>query len=75
MFRDSTDLGYVGAYSSESSRNCNTVAMQFLDTNVPAGTRTYTLHAKSETGTIDLHSSDKFSFATKSFITLTEIAQ
>ena len=75
MFRGSTDLGYVGAYSSESSRNCATVAMQFLDTNVPAGTHTYTLHAKSETGTVDLHSSDKFSFSTKSFITLTEIAQ
>jgi hypothetical protein len=47
--------------------------MQYLDTPGSAATHTYTLYAKKENGSVDLHDSDMIAEASKSFITCTEL--
>lgn len=75
LFRGSTDLGYIGSAAGDGGRLHTMVSMTFLDANVSAGSHTYTLHAKKENGSVDLHDSDMISETSKSFITLTELAQ
>ena len=75
LFRGSTDLGYIGSAACDGGRLHTMVSMTFLDANVSAGSHTYTLHAKKENGSVDLHDSDMISETSKSFITLTELAQ
>ena len=73
LFRGSTDLGYIGSFVSEGARTQAMVAMQFLDTPGSAGSHTYTLQAKKENGSVDLHDSDIVAEASKSFITVSEL--
>jgi len=73
LYRGATDLGYIGSAACDGGRLHTMVSMQYLDTPGSAATHTYTLYAKKENGSVDLHDSDMIAEASKSFITCTEI--
>ena len=73
LFRGSTDLGYIGSAACDGGRLHTMVSMRYLDTPGSAGSHTYTLQAKKENGSVDLHDSDMISEASKSFITVSEL--
>ena len=73
LYRGATDLGYIGSYASEGARTQAMVTMSYLDSPGSAASHTYTLYAKKENGSVDLHDSDMIAEASKSFITCTEL--
>ena len=73
LYRGGTDLGYIGSIACEGGRLQTMAAMQFLDSPGSAASHTYTLYAKKEYGSVDLHDSDMIAEASKSFITCTEL--
>jgi len=73
LYRGVTDLGYIGSIACEGGRLQTMAAMQFLDSPGSAASHTYTLYAKKEYGSVDLHDSDMIAEASKSFITVTEL--
>lgn len=73
LYRGSTDLGYIGSVACDGGRIQTMAAMQFLDSPGSAGSHTYTLFAKKENGSVDLHDSDMIAEASQSRITCTEL--
>ena len=73
LYRGSTDLGYIGSIACEGGRLQTMVAMQFLDSPGSAASHTYTLYAKKELGSVDLHDSDMIAETSQSRITCTEL--
>jgi hypothetical protein len=73
LFRGSTDLGYIGSAACDGGRLQTMLSMRYLDTPGSAASHTYTLQAKKENGSVDLHSSDMVSETSKSFITVSEL--
>tara|TARA_R110002110_G_scaffold2836_1_gene14254 strand:+ start:2063 stop:3274 length:1212 start_codon:yes stop_codon:yes gene_type:complete len=73
LYRGSTDLGYIGSIACEGGRLQTMAAMQFLDSPGSAASHTYTLYAKKELGSVDLHDSDMIAETSQSRITCTEL--